>query len=189
MLAYREMMTSEPSHRFSVKEMLMRYSPAALSLSLVMALSASVLHSAPSQVLDPRAAALESQGKTALVSGNVQGAIDSYEAALAIQPGSIAIMLDLAEANRKQGLQGKALHYYRVALVADSQNLDAIAGEGAALVEKGAIEKAKRNLSRLESLCNKCEQEQSLSAEITKGPSTRMVSASDVTPKPTVSDN
>ncbi|MEY4159612.1 MAG: hypothetical protein RLZZ136_233 [Pseudomonadota bacterium] len=148
----------------------MRYSLAALSMSLALALSSSVLHSAPNQSLDPRAAALELEGKAALGAGNVQGAIDSFEAALAIQPGSVVLMLDLADANRKQGLQGKALHYYRVALGTDSQNLDAIAGEGGALVEKGAIEKAKRSLLRLESLCNNCAQAQLLSAQIAKGP-------------------
>jgi len=167
----------------------MRYSPAALSLSLVFGLAASALHSTPSPVLDPRASALEAEGKKALEAGNVQGAIDNFEAALAIQPGSIVLTLDLAAANRHQGLQGKALHYYRVALGYDSQNLDAIAGEGAALVEKGAVEKARRSLSRLQSLCNNCAQVKDLSEAITRGPTPKMVSAEDVTPKPTVSNN
>ena len=168
----------------------MRFTPAALSLSLALALTASALHSAPSQVLDPRAQALEMLGKQALAAGDVQKAIDQFEAALAIQPGNIVLTLDLAAAHRKQGLQGKALHYYRVALGYDSQNLDAIAGEGAALVEKGAIEKARRSLARLQSLCGGgCAQVKELGEVIARGPTPKMVSAEDVTPSPTVSKN
>ena len=175
--------------RLSLKELLMRFTPAALSLSLALGLTASVLHSAPAEVLDPRAAALQSVGREALVAGNAQGAIDSFEAALAIQPGSIGVTLDLAEASRKQGMQGKALRYYRIAIERDPQNLEAIAGEGATLVEKGAMEKARRNLSRLQWLCKDCTQVKQLSAAIAKGPSPKLVTAEDVKPQPVVSQN
>ena len=113
----------------------MRYTPAALALSLAFGLTASVLYSAPSTVLDPRAAALVEEGRGAVAAGQIDQAIDHYEAALAIQPGSVPVMLELADATRRQGMQGKALHYYRVALVQDPQNIEAITGEGTALVE------------------------------------------------------
>ena len=48
----------------------MRYTPAALALSLALALSSSVLYSAAPMVLEPRAAALQSEGKSALAAGN-----------------------------------------------------------------------------------------------------------------------
>ena len=168
----------------------MRYTPAALALSLALALSSSVLYSAAPMVLEPRAAALQSEGRAALAAGNVDAAIDAFEAALTVQPGSVILTLDLAEATRRQGLQGKALHYYRKALISDPQNLDAIAGEGTALVEKGAVEKARRNQTRLQGLCGKdCSQVQSLSAAISKGPSPRVLTAEAVKPSPTVSEN
>lgn len=168
----------------------MRYTPAALAMSLALALSSSVLYSAAPMALEPRAAALQSEGRAALASGNIDGAIDAFEAALTVQPGSVLLTLDLAEATRRQGLQGKALHYYRKALVADPQNLDAIAGEGTALVEKGAVEKARRNLTRLQGLCGKeCSQTQQLSAAIAKGPAPRVLTAEAVKPSPTVSEN
>ncbi|WP_144039834.1 tetratricopeptide repeat protein [Novosphingobium sp. TH158] len=168
----------------------MRYTPAALALSLALTLTSSVLYSAPPQVLEPRAAALQAQGRAALEAGDINAAIDAYEAALTIQPGSVLLTLDLAEATRRQGLQGKALHYYRKALVNDPQNLDAIAGEGVALVEKGAVEKARRNLTRLQGLCGKnCAQATQLSAAIAKGPTPRVVTADAVTPNPEVSEN
>ncbi|MES2491964.1 MAG: tetratricopeptide repeat protein [Pseudomonadota bacterium] len=161
----------------------MRFTPAALALSLVLALSASMSHSAPPQVLDPRADALMAKGRAALAAGSTDQAIDLFESALAIQPGSVAITLNLAEATRRQGLQGKALHYYREALERDPQNLAAIAGEGAALSEKGALEKAKRNLARLQGLCGStCAETRALSATIARGPAERVITADAAKP-------
>ena len=131
----------------------MRYTPAALALALAATVTASTSYGAPPAPLDPRAATLVQQGRTALVAGNLDAAVADFEAALAIQPGHAAIYLNLAEASRKQGLQGKALHYYRAALKLDPNNQYAISGEGEALVEKGAVEKAKLNLARLKQLC------------------------------------
>lgn len=161
----------------------MRFAPVSLALSFVFAISASTGHTANVEVLDPRAAALEAQGRASLQAGEVDKAIDGFEAALAIQPGSSRITLGLAEAARQQGLQGKALHYYRRVLGADPQNLDALAGEGEALAEKGALEKAKANLAKLEGLCGKdCVAAQRLAAGIARGAAPKVVSAADVAP-------
>ncbi|WP_374527243.1 tetratricopeptide repeat protein [Novosphingobium sp.] len=169
----------------------MRYTPAAAALALLVAVTASVSHSAPAQPLDPRAAALVQQGRAALAGGNADGAIDAFESALAIQPGHVAIYLNLAEASRKQGMQGKALHYYREALELEPDNQFAIAGEGMALVEKGATEKAKRNLARLEQLCGNanCAPAKDLAAAIAKGPAPQVVSADQVKAEPQVTAN
>ncbi|MBS0255382.1 MAG: hypothetical protein JSS36_09295 [Proteobacteria bacterium] len=167
----------------------MRFSPPALALSALVALSASALHSAPPRPLDPRAGALEAQGRAALNAGDADKATDAFEAALAIQPGSPALLLDLADAARGQGMQGKALHYYRTVLAIDPQNVAAIAGEGAALAEKGAIAKAQRNLARLEGLCGPtCPASRQLSAAIARGPAARVVSADDLKPKASASN-
>ena len=168
----------------------MRFAPVSLALSLLFAISASGGHSAPGEALDPRAAALESEGRAALMAGDADKAIDGFEAALAIAPGSSRITLDLAEAARHEGLQGKALHYYRRVLISEPQNLDAIAGEGEALVEKGALEKAKGDLAKLESLCGAgCEASQRLAAVIAKGAQPKVVSAADVAPKAVITTN
>jgi tetratricopeptide (TPR) repeat protein len=177
------------SRDFSAKDFLMRYYPAALALSLVAAVSASAAFSAAPQTLDPRAAALVAQGRAALGTGNTDAAIDAFESALTISPGDASIYLNLAEATRRQGLQGKALHYYREVLERDPQNLSAISGEGAALVEKGAVEKAKRNLARLQGLCgDRCVETSSLSAALAKGPTPVMVSAEALKPAPVVTN-
>lgn len=168
----------------------MRYTPVAVALSLLAAVSSSVIYSQPPETSDPRAVTLMNEGHTALAGGNLNAAIDAYESALTVEPGSVTILLALADATRREGLQGKALHYYRVALTADPRNLSALAGEGVALAEKGATEKANRNLARLQTLCGKdCTETKSLAAAIAKGPSQRMVTADAVTPKPVVSEN
>jgi len=148
----------------------MRFTPAALALSLLVAVTASVGLAAEREP-DPRAVVLVEQGRSAQASGDLQGAIDAFEAALTIDPAYDAVYLDLADAARQQGLQGKAIHYYRETLEREPSNLAAISGEGAALVEKGAVEKARRNLARLTSLCGgDCAEAQELSAVIERGP-------------------
>lgn len=130
----------------------MRFAPAAAALSLLVAVTASVSH-ADNQQPDPRASALIMQGRAALAAGETQHAIDAFETALAVDPSYTPIFLDLAEVARQEGLQGKAIRYYREALSRDPGNFAALSGEGAAMFEKGAVEKARRNLAKLQSMC------------------------------------
>lgn len=169
----------------------MRYTPVAVALSLLVAVSSSVTYSEPQRVLDPRAVTLLGQGRAAVASGNYNAAIDAYESALTVEPGSVAVLLGLADATRREGLQGKALHYYHVALTADPRNLEALAGEGVALAEKGATDKANRNLARLESLCGQnCTETKTLSMAIAKEASQpRVVTAEASAPKSIASEN
>ena len=174
----------------SAKELLMRYTPAAVALSLLVAVTSSVIHSAPPQELDARANALVVAGQEDLRAGRINAAIDAFEAALVRDPGHVTVLLNLAAATRAQGMHGKALHYYREALQSDPRNLAAIAGEGEALLEKGAVEKARRNLSRLRGMCGaNCESAKELADAIARQPSVRVVTAEAVTPDPVVSDN
>ena len=168
----------------------MRYAAPALALSLAVAVTASVGANAQRQP-DPRAAALVAQGKSQLAAGQVQGAIDSFEAALAVDPGYTPTYLELGAAARREGLQGKAIHYYRLALAREPKNLAAITGEGEALLEKGAVEKAKRNLAELQSLCGGgCSDTQQLAAEIEAGPPKQPVlTAEAVAPDSKVTQN
>ena len=148
----------------------MRYLPAAAALSLLAAVTASVGYGAE-RAPDPRAAALVAEGRAALNAGETQGAIDLFEAALAVDPAYTPIYLELAEAARQEGLQGKAIHYYRAALERDPKNFAAISGEGEALLEKGAVEKARRNLAQLESMCGSaCDETRQLAAALDSPP-------------------
>jgi tetratricopeptide (TPR) repeat protein len=169
-------MTEPSGSRFqALKELLMRFAPAAAALSLCLAMTASVINAGAGDKPDPRAAALITQGQAALQAGETQAAIDAFEAALAVDPGYTPIFIELAEASRQSGLQGKAIGYYREALERDPGNFAAISGEGAALVEKGALEKAKRNLAKLQSLCgDACPETVALQSTIARGVPARL---------------
>lgn len=161
----------------------MRYAPAAAALSLALALSASIGFAAPREAA-PRAAMLIVQGDAALKAGDAQGAIDAFEAALAVDPGYTPTLLHLAVAARASGLPGKAIRYYRKAQEREPKNLEALAGEGAALAEKGALAKAREKLALVEKACGKqpCVPAQSLSAAIARGPAIRIQTAEAVVP-------
>jgi tetratricopeptide (TPR) repeat protein len=163
------------SRNQALKELLMRFAPAAAALSLCLAITASISSASGPGTPDPRAEVLIAQGQAALSAGETQVAIDAFEAALAVDPGYTPIFIDLAEAARQSGLQGKAIRYYREALERDPGNFAAISGEGAALVEKGALEKAKRNLAKLQSLCgDACPETVALQSTIARGVPARL---------------
>jgi Tfp pilus assembly protein PilF len=158
----------------ALKELVMRFAPAAAAMSLVLATTASVT-TARDHVPDARAVALQEQGRAALERGEPQAAIDAFETALAVDPAHTALFLDMATAARHVGLQGKAITYYREALARDPRNFAAMSGEGQALAERGALEKAKRSLAQLESLCGaNCPETLALRAQLGTGSKARL---------------
>ena len=168
----------------------MRYYPAALALSLALAVTGSMGQARNTDPADPRAAILLEAGRADLAKGDVEGATDAFESALAVDPGYVGTLVALGDAARKAGLQGKAIHYYRQVQSLQPGNLSAISGEGEALVEKGAVEKAKRNLTKLESMCgDNCAQTKDLAAAIAKGPVPKVLTAEAVAPAPSVTQN
>ena len=167
----------------------MRFAPAAAALSLALALSASVSWGQQREAA-PRAAALIAEGDAALQKGEVQKAVDSFEAALAVDPGYTPTLLRLAQAARSDRMQGKAIGYYREALSREPRNLAALAGEGEALAEKGALENARENLVRLETLCGAdCPETVNLAAAIARGPLPRVMTAEALSPDAGVTAN
>ncbi len=169
------------------KEYLMRFGPAAAALSLLVAVNASVGYASVSPP-DPRAEALVAEGQVQMAAGDTQAAIDAFEAALALDPAFTDVYLALAEAARADGLQGKAIRYYREARERDPENLAAISGEGEALVEKGALSAARENLEVLQSMCGDgCVETMQLAAAIEQGPP--VMTAEVVSPVEDVTQN
>jgi len=167
----------------------MRYAPVAAALSLVLAVSAS-MGTAQDRDASPRAAMLIAEGKAALAAGQPQRAIDYFEAALVVDPAYTPLFIDLGQAARREGMQGKAIRYYRDALRRDPDNLAAISGEGEALVEKGAVEKARGNLAKLEDLCgDSCPETVKLASAIARGPQPQVLRAEAILPDAQVSQN
>lgn len=155
----------------------MRFAPVAIAISTLAAVSGSA-GLANGQQVDARSQVLLAEGEAKLVAGDVQGAIDSFEAALVIEPGRSEIYVHLAEAARRDGLQGKAIGYYRDVLEHDPENVVAISGEGEALAEKGAIDNARELLARVQDLCGgECMEAVDLASAIERGPIMPVVTA------------
>lgn len=168
----------------------MRFSPPAIALAAVFALTSSTLYSQqPAYEPDPRSVLLASEGKSALQVGNSEKARDYFEAALAVDPGNREAFLGLADAARVEGLPGQAIRLYRRVLELEPDNVSALSGQGRAYIQRGAVEKAKVNLSRIESLCkDNCLDGKLLAASLTDREQKSVVSAEAVTPKPTVTE-
>lgn len=126
----------------------------------------------PDDQIDPKSVALVQQGKAAQAAGNLDGAADSLEAALAIDPRNRDAFVALAEIARARDLPGKAIRYYHQALNLEPNDVAALRGQGEAMVQKGAVEKAKDNLAKIRTLCGSgsCNDGNLLAATIAKGP-------------------
>ncbi len=170
---------------FRFRELMMRYFPAALALSLALAVTGSIGQATVAEPVDPRASVLLNDGRSAMAHGDVEDATGLFESALVIEPGYTGTLVALGDAARKAGLQGKAIHYYRVALARDPNDLAALGGEGGAFAEKGATDKARADLARLEGLCGKdCSESRTLAQAIAKGALPRLVTAETAKPEP-----
>jgi Tfp pilus assembly protein PilF len=103
--------------------------------------------------LKPQSIRLAEAGRAALASGNANAAIDAFEAALVIDPRNVAAYTGLAMSYEKLELPGKAVRYYREALALNPSDLEALEGQGKALIERGATARAQVNLARIKALC------------------------------------
>ena len=138
---------------------------------LVLSLSSSLMAQRPGDEIDPRSLVLLQQGRAAQAAGNLDGAQDALESALAVDPRNRDAFIVLAEISRGRGLPGKAIRLYREALTLQANDLAALRGQGEAMVAKGAIEKAKENLTKIQAICRgQCNDATMLSATIAKGP-------------------
>ncbi|MCD2315807.1 tetratricopeptide repeat protein [Sphingomonas sp. IC-11] len=151
----------------------MRYTSVAVAAALAMVSISTSLHGQrPDDQIDAKSLALLQQGKAARAAGNVETAIDLLETAVAVDPRNRQAFIVLAELSEGRGLPGKAIRLYREALLLEPDDVDALKGQGQALVAKGAIARAKENLARVKSICKTtCPQATSLAAAIAKGPS------------------
>lgn len=164
----------------------MRLMPIALSVAIAVATMASAGHGQrPDDQIDARSMALLQQGQALTASGRYDDAIDALETALVVDPRNRAAYVSLAQVARAQRLPGKATGLYAEALKMEPNDVSALAGQGEALVQRGAVERAKRNLERIKTLCkNACPQVTTLAAAIAKGPPPEVLTA-QVAPPPT----
>jgi Tfp pilus assembly protein PilF len=160
-------------------EKLMRLTPIALTAALLLAtVSSAGLGQRPDDQVDARSMALTDQAQALTAQGRYSEATDLLETALAIDPRNRQAYVGLAKAAQGQKLPGKAVKFYYEALKLEPNDLNALAGQGEALVQRGAVEKAKQNLARIKTLCHgTCTQATQLAAVIAKGPPAELLTA------------
>jgi tetratricopeptide (TPR) repeat protein len=138
---------------------------------MVLSVSTSLMAQRPDDQIDPKSLALLQEGRLAKAAGNLDGAQDALESALAVDPRNREAFVVLAEIARGRGLPGKAIRFYGEALALEPNDLAALRGQGEALVAKGATAKAKENLAKIKTICNgECNDANVLAASIAKGP-------------------
>ena len=136
-----------------------------------LALSAPVAGQRSDDQLLPKSVELQKQGRTLYSAGKLTEAEDLFETALAVDPRNRGAFVDLARVAEKQHLFGKAIRMTNKALQLEPNDPDAIAIQGEAMVELGAVARAQQNLQKLQTICRQgCPQVAQLSAAITRGP-------------------
>jgi len=119
----------------------------------------------------PKSVELLKQGEAHLAAGRFMEADDALETALAVDPRNRRAFVVMAQVAQKQKLYGQAIRFTNKALALEPADRDAIEIQGEAMVELGAIARAKANLTKLQKLCpNGCQQLSSLSSAINRGP-------------------
>jgi len=117
-----------------------------------------------------------------LAQGKLVEADDALETALVVDPKNRTAFTVMAKVAIKQKLYGQAIKLTNKALALEPTDRDAIAVQGEAMVELGALPRARENLAKLQKLCGNaaCPQFTVLSAVIAKGPALAAAKTPDV---------
>ncbi|WP_454887044.1 tetratricopeptide repeat protein [Sphingomonas oryzagri] len=126
----------------------------------------------PDNQINPTSLVFEKRGEAALAAGNLVAANDALETAVVADPKNRAAFVSLGKVAQAQQMPGKAIRYYKNALLLEPNDLAALSAEGDALVQRGAVDRAKDNLARVQKLCGNaaCPAATTLAAAIAKGP-------------------
>jgi len=166
-------------------EKLMRISVRLLTLGVAATLVGSpVVGQRPDNQILPRSVELQQQARALAGAGKLVEAADLLETALAVDPRNRSAFVDLARVARQQKLFGKAIRLANEALQLEPNDLDALEIQGEAMVELGAIPRARENLAKIQKLCGtNCAQVAELSAAISRGPTVASAKAAEATKK------
>ena len=138
----------------------------------------------PDDQITPRSVALLKQGEVAADAGKYQEADDHFETALAIDPRNRAAFVAMARVASKQKLYGQAIRFTNKALALEPTDRAALAVQGQAMVELGAVARARDVLAKLQLVCaGACPEAMTLSAAIARGPTMAAAKSAATTPK------
>ena len=161
----------------------MRLLPRAVIVGFAATLLASpVIGQRPDNQINPMSLELYEQGSAHFAAGRFVEADDAFETALVVDPRNREAFVALAKVAQKQKLFGQAIRFTRKALALEPNDREALAVQGEAMVELGAVAKARENLTKLQQLCpGGCQQVAQLSAAISRGPTVAAAQASKPT--------
>lgn len=151
----------------------MRFTAVAVAAALTLvSVSTALQAQRPDDQIDARSLQLLQQGKAKKAAGDLDGAADILETALAVDPRNRGAFVVLAQIAEQRALPGKAIRLYREALLLEPNDVAALSGQGEALVARGALDRAKQNLAKIQTLCaaKGCAEATTLAAAIAKGP-------------------
>jgi Tfp pilus assembly protein PilF len=153
-------------------EKLMRFLPVVAAASLgLLTISGASYGQKPDDQINPTSVLFQKRGEAALAAGNLAAANDALETAVVADPKNRAAFVSLGKVAQAQAMPGKAIGYYKNALLLEPNDVTALSAEGDALVQRGAVDRAKQNLTRIQTLCKgPCPASTTLAAAIAKGP-------------------
>ena len=157
----------------------MRLTPVVLTLAIAGATMASAgFGQRADDQINPRSMALVQQAAPLTAAGQYEQANDLLESAVAVDPRNRAAYIALGRVAQAQHLPGKALRYYGEALQLEPNDLAALTAQGEAFVQRGAVDRARANLTRVRALCHQpCPQGDQLAAVIQRGPPAEVLAA------------
>lgn len=163
----------------------MRFLPVLLIGFAGMALASPVTSQRADDQIAPKSVELQHQARDLMSAGKLEQAEDVLETALAVDPRNRSAFVDMARVAEKQHLFGKAIRMTNKALLMEPNDPDAIAVQGEAMVELGAVPRAQANLQKLQQICGSkgCSQIAQLSAAITRGPTVASAKAPEIPKK------
>lgn len=169
---------------------IMRFTPAAIASALILATVSSTSLSAPAQPapISELSRSMEAEARRLQGAGDLEAAIGFFETALVADPRNANAYIGLGEIARTQDLPGKAIGYFREALALAPENRSALVAQGEAMIQRGALDKARLNLARIQNLCGQttCAEASRLTAAIAAAGARTALRAEDVMPRPTV---
>ena len=119
----------------------------------------------------PKSIELMQQARSLATAGRYDEAQTALEASLAVDPRNRAAYVEAARVAEKQKLYGKAIRFSNKALSMEPNDIDALSVQGQAMVELGAVARAKDNLTKIKAICTKgCPQATVLAGVIGRGP-------------------
>ena len=125
----------------------------------------------PDNQIAPLSVSLQQQGEALIAAGKLVEAAGLLETSLAVDPRNRSAFVNLARIAKQQKLFGTTIRLANEALQLEPNDLDALEVQGQAMVELGAIPRAKANLMRMQKICaSDCRQVATLSSAITRGP-------------------